>query len=217
MLGRWVIGAEVAALLPGVALAGVGNVTSVEHYVDEHSVRTWAWTSSNDLASRFRALARASLDVAPGSAQPAINYLAHYPCRIVAISDDGMTVDVQPDDRTIAARKDVPVVVGVPGLSHFVESGAVARLGWDGGDPSRPRCYPEWDSATVTRLVLSASTVYLGGYSGAQFLALANLVNAELTKIATAFSTFVPGTGGASFPDAYTVAGDVSAAQVKGI
>lgn len=57
-------------------------------------------------------------------------------------------------------------------------------------------------------------TLRLGGLT-ADFVALASKVNTELGKIALAFSTFVPGSGGASFPNAYTTAGDVSAAKVK--
>ena len=46
-------------------------------------------------------------------------------------------------------------------------------------------------------------------------ISLASLVKGELTKIATAFSTFVPGSGGASFPSPYTVAGSVASTKVK--
>lgn len=53
------------------------------------------------------------------------------------------------------------------------------------------------------------------GTSPTDFAALASKVNSELTKIATAFSSFVPGTGGASFGSPYTTAGNVSASEVK--
>jgi hypothetical protein len=53
------------------------------------------------------------------------------------------------------------------------------------------------------------------GATGSDFVALASLVAAELAKIATAFSTFVPGSGGASFPHAYTSPGNVASALVK--
>lgn len=44
MLGRYVIGAQVASLLPGVDLEGVGRVVRAEHWVEPSSVRSWAWT-----------------------------------------------------------------------------------------------------------------------------------------------------------------------------
>lgn len=40
--GRYVIGADTPSLLPGVALAGVGNVVAVDHWITPHEVRTWA-------------------------------------------------------------------------------------------------------------------------------------------------------------------------------
>jgi len=53
------------------------------------------------------------------------------------------------------------------------------------------------------------------GEGATAFVALASLVNAELGKIADAFKSFVPGTGGASFTEPYTTAGDVSSTLVK--
>jgi phage baseplate assembly protein V len=53
------------------------------------------------------------------------------------------------------------------------------------------------------------------GASANNFVALANLVKAELDKIAAAFVSFVPGTGGASFGNPYTLASDVAATKVK--
>lgn len=44
---------------------------------------------------------------------------------------------------------------------------------------------------------------------------LASLIKGELTKIATAFSSFIPGSGGASFGDPYVEAGDVASTKVK--
>lgn len=54
-----------------------------------------------------------------------------------------------------------------------------------------------------------------GAGGDAQFVALAEKVNAELAAIANAFSTFAPGTGGAAFPNAYTSPGDVSGTSLK--
>lgn len=68
----------------------------------------------------------------------------------------------------------------------------------------------------------SVSIVPAGGHlrvskagGDAQFVALANLVQTELQKIAQAFSTFVPGSGGASFPQAYTSVGNIAATSLK--
>lgn len=53
------------------------------------------------------------------------------------------------------------------------------------------------------------------GGAGADFVALAAKVEAELDKIAQAFATFVPGSGGAGFPDAYGGGASVGAQQLK--
>lgn len=43
-LGRVVIGTPTPSLAPGVNLSDVGNVRSVEHWVERSRIRTWAWT-----------------------------------------------------------------------------------------------------------------------------------------------------------------------------
>ena len=54
----------------------------------------------------------------------------------------------------------------------------------------------------------------LGGGSPSNFISLAPLVSGELTKIAAAFSTFIPGSGGASFPQPYVSPGPVASTKV---
>lgn len=41
--GRYVIGVDTPALLPGVNLDGVGQVAAVDHWLSDDEVRTWAW------------------------------------------------------------------------------------------------------------------------------------------------------------------------------
>jgi len=46
-VGPWFeIGCETPALLPGVNLSDIGglNVVGVDHWIEPHSIRTWAWT-----------------------------------------------------------------------------------------------------------------------------------------------------------------------------
>jgi hypothetical protein len=61
---------------------------------------------------------------------------------------------------------------------------------------------------------IDAAGIELGAAASA-FVALADKVNEELGKIADAFTSFIPGSGGASFSMPYTTAGDVSATKVK--
>lgn len=67
------------------------------------------------------------------------------------------------------------------------------------------------DSAQIR---ISKGSIQFGS-SGGDAVALANKVKGELTKIATAFTSFIPGTGGASFGDPYVQAGDVGSTLLK--
>lgn len=62
-------------------------------------------------------------------------------------------------------------------------------------------------------IVLDGSVIEIGGSDS--FVALASKVNDELSKIADAFASFSPGSGGATFTTPYTSASDVSATKVK--
>jgi hypothetical protein len=96
----------------------------------------------------------------------------------------------------VAAVQGVPVRVGMPGVTAVVAAGAVVLLGWEKGDPSRPYAAPAWEpGASVTKLVINGTVVYLGAEAGAQFVALANLVKNELDKIQTTIESFSPATG----------------------
>jgi protein gp138 len=65
-------------------------------------------------------------------------------------------------------------------------------------------------------ITITGTTIQLGE-GATSYVALATLVAAELSKIAMAFSTFVPGTGGASFPHPYTTPGNVAATITKAL
>ena len=64
-------------------------------------------------------------------------------------------------------------------------------------------------------VTVNSSGVNLGSANPTDFVALASLVAGELQKIALAFSTFIPGSGGASFPQPYTTPGNVASKVVK--
>lgn len=76
---------------------------------------------------------------------------------------------------------------------------------------------PDTDDSIGTpgglRIHFTPSAVKVG--AGANFTALANLVATELGKIATSFTSFIPGSGGASFGTPYTAAGPVASSNLK--
>lgn len=63
-------------------------------------------------------------------------------------------------------------------------------------------------------VTIDAGVITLGR-NATNHVALAELVATELGKIATAFSTFIPGSGGASFPQAYTAPSSVASTVTK--
>lgn len=157
-----------------------------------------------------------------------VDYLGLYPARVDAQSADGKTVDLTVDDSRIGTASKVPLRLGIPGTTAKVSAGARCLLGWDGGDPSK-RYAALWDDgATVTEITIRGTTVNLGSDAGTNFVALANLVDAELAKIETAHNTHVHvltiaaaagagGTGTAAVPAVTYTPASTAAAQTKAI
>lgn len=173
-VGRQVIGASSPSLLPGVNLDGVGKVLAVDHWIESHEIRTWAWTAPTHLAAMIGDMVRAivGLPSDPG-APPRIDKLGLYPATVKAASSDGKTLDIQPADSRLSGMQKIPLRVGVPGSVAIVSPGATVLLGWERGDPNKPYCIPAWDAgATVTKLVLTGSSVYIGEESGAEEIPL---------------------------------------------
>lgn len=65
-----------------------------------------------------------------------------------------------------------------------------------------PGLYPSNAAAASFSVALTGTEAHFNGNSDE--VALASYVKAELQKIANMFITFVPGTGGANFPNSYT-------------
>lgn len=125
-----------------------------------------------------------------------------------------------------------PIPVGTTGLLVFCERDIGQwRYTGQNGSPGDQRCHslagavffptmaPNSEIAAVSgaNVVLEpkSGAVVQVGADAIAYVALADLVKSELDKIALAFSTFVPGSGGASFPNAYTVASAVAATKLK--
>ena len=77
-------------------------------------------------------------------------------------------------------------------------------------------------SASGKTVTINGATVYLGAMSGAQFVALSNLVATELGKIASAHNGHKhagvqPGTGVSGLVDTTYSAGSVAASQTKAV
>lgn len=149
-----------------------------------------------DLADEFRALVRKVLGMPEDEGEPPqIDRLAHYRARVDVCAADGSTVDVTPEDTRIAPKKNVPLRVGIPGSYAVVQSGAIVWVGWDRGDPAKMHAVPTWESATVTKLVLKATTVYLGDESGTDALVKLSEFNNHTHQVPSSYTA--PSGGGA--------------------
>ena len=166
---RFIIAPATPSLLPGYALGGVGNIVEVIHWVEPNQVRTWV-TTETSLSDTMRDLVRRALSLLPG-AFPSVDRLALYRATVQACASDGSTVDISPEARHLGPMQGVPVRVGLPGATATMQSGAIVLVGWEAGDPMRPYAVPAWEAgASVVKLVLRATTIYLGDDSGADAL-----------------------------------------------
>lgn len=134
----------------------------------------------------------------------------------------GDFVEVQCAEQSTLVWRDQGVV-SEPGLSqpHGL-SGCIARPGWYpdtqklGNVSTTDLVIGTVDGGTTIRIKPDGS-LHLGTDTGNDFVALAAKVDEALDAIANAFSTFVPGSGGASFPEPYTrsVGATVRATKVR--
>lgn len=196
-LGVWDVFMDPPALLPGTTFAGA-KVAYVEHYLAERQLRTQV-TFEDDaqlgqlergkgwLARFFRQLVGRKLD-----------HLALYPAVAVSQNGDG-TLELVMDNARIGQLSRVPIRYGVPGVTAQVAPGARVLLGYAEGNPSKPIA-TLWEKATVTQLVVPASSLLLGGAGashplifGDDFSTVGGAFDVLVKAIATAVGTIPAG------------------------
>lgn len=161
-----------------------------------------------DVLSRFRRAVLAALGVDDAPDLPVYDRMALYPCEVVKCATDGSTVDVKPDADRVKPHSAVKVKTPA-GITAVVQPGARVLLGWEGGDPSKPYV-SLWDSATVTKLVIKATNVYLGDEAGAEPLVKRSEFNGHTHTVpasglaAPAGGGLVTGSATAAAPTAIT-------------
>lgn len=118
-----------------------------------------------------------------------VDYLAPYGGRVVAVAADG-SIDVVFDDLRMPGLQGVPLRSGVPGIAATVSAGARVLVVFENGDPGKPRA-TLWE-ATTAQLVING---------GADYVALASKVEAQLTALKGAINgaAVAPADGGALF------------------
>lgn len=114
------------------------------------------------LVDGFIAAIRAAVGLPPKGDPPEIIFLGLYEATVQTCAADGLTCDVESNTPGVPSANHVEVRSGIPGVSAVVEPGALVLLGWKGGDRSKPYCVAAWGKATVDKLVVQATEVFIG-------------------------------------------------------
>lgn len=97
-----------------------------------------------------------------GSVVAPTDYHALYAATVVAQNSD-LSLELRPDGSHVAPQSKVPIKHGLPGVEVKVAAGARVLLGFEGGDPTKPKAML-WDSGSLLELVITADVkVTLGG------------------------------------------------------
>lgn len=111
-----------------------------------------------------------------------VDYHAWHPCKVMSQNSD-FTLELKPDNAKIPQQSKIPMRMGLPGMVGKVTSGR-CLLGWEGGDPQRPVA-SHFEVGTIDTLFFGGTSVT--GSDVTAFVALADLVDARLSTIKSAF------------------------------
>lgn len=130
--GVFELGVESPQIVPGVSLAGIGNVGRVEHTIESGRIRSRVW-----LAQTLDRGVLAAIKSIVDQSMAALDYHALYIAKVKGQSADLTTVDIQPVKPNVGGLQRVAVRAGT-GVKVQFATDATVLLGWDGGDPSSP-------------------------------------------------------------------------------
>jgi hypothetical protein len=119
-----------------------------------------------------------------------VDYLGAFSCKVVAQNSDG-SLELVPDDVRLSPYSSVPIRYGIPGVAAIVANGGRALLQFEGGDPTKRYC-TIWESANVTSLTITTSTVLKLGGSGASHPLI---YGDDFSSVGGAFDTLVKAIG----------------------
>lgn len=140
------------------------------------------------------------------AAYPNMIFLGMFPAKVNSRSDDGLFLDITPDDKRLPPMSKIPLRLGAAGMNVKVKLSALfpARVlvGFEDSDPSKPYCLL-WDGGEkVDSASWSADKLYLGDTAGTQPTALGNNLEQRLQTIEAAINTILAHT--------HTVSGGVA-------
>ena len=150
--GRYVLAGDTLGIVPGVTLTLsrlTVRVGQVEHRATPRELRTVITAEgATGLGPALDAVLRRALR--------RVDYLAHYPARVVSQSASGL-LDLVPDDSRVPPCSGVPIRYGLPGVTAVVPAGERVTLTYEGGDPSKPVA-TLWTAGAMTSAAINGST-----------------------------------------------------------
>lgn len=118
-----------------------------------------------------------------------VDYYALYTAKVVKQNTNG-TLELQPEDARFQALlpglTSVPIRYGIPGVKVEIPAGGRVAVGFEGGNPQFP-VVVFWDNSLVTKLVMEADKIYLGGDTLTEPAAKGQTLETYLTGLKTAF------------------------------
>lgn len=197
-VGKMVIAADDPVVLPGETIEEL-RASLVVHQVTEDATRTEIY--QDDSVDRSLGV----LDSLIRRSQPT-DLHAYYPYQVIAQNTDG-TFELKAIDQRMPGLSRVRYEPATPGTEYTIGSG-VCMVGFEGGRETAPYV-AGWKIGTPTTMSLPvSSTLHLGAVSGADYVALAGLVEAQLNALKTAINSavIVAGDGGLSLKTSLMVA-----------
>lgn len=135
------------------------------------------------------------------SATSKYDYSALYLAKVVSVNADAQTVDLAPHNPKLPTMSGIPLSYGGPGETVSLLLGTTILVGWDGGDPSQPYCLGFGGGERVSKRVMNADQIILGGEAGAEPAAKATTLQEYLNEQAAALKAHVHTSGtGPTFP-----------------
>lgn len=144
----FLFGVELPFILPGQQIDGY-KIARVVHHITSGTVTSHVYLPIEDQQQRGIAI---GLQKIIQSVTSGIDYYTTYSAKV--ISQNGNNVDVQPQDTRIAGLQNIPIKIGVAGMSVSLVPGAIVQLGWDGGNKDKPYV-TSFQSESITNLTIT--------------------------------------------------------------
>lgn len=184
--GTYVLGVTQPLITPGISIPDIGNVSRVRHEISQGKIRSHIWITLNEdnrtIQNAISNLVNASL--------PSIDYLALYTADVKSQSSDYLSLDIQPDDSRLPGMSNLPLRIGVAGITMQIQTGCKVLLGWSGGDPSLPYVTTFTGESVMKMVIKTSQELDLGDANPIDAVILGTTFWNNLNTLCTALQTY---------------------------